>query len=179
MIFKELPLKGAFIIEFQNIIDERGFFVRVWDKKIFQEKGLNSNLVQCNISFNKKRATIRGMHYQEKPYEEAKLVQCTKGEVFEVMIDLRHSSETYRKWASVVLNEDDNKMLYTPEGFALGLQTLKDNTKLVYQMSQYYMPIYSKGIRWNDPSIGIKWPLEPTIMSKKDMEWKLLVPDKK
>lgn len=177
MIFKELPLKGAFIIEFQNIIDERGFFVRVWDKKIFQEKGLNSNLVQCNISFNKKSGTIRGMHYQEKPYEEAKLIRCTKGKVFQVMIDLRPSSKTCRKWTSVMLNEDDNKMLYTPEGFALGLQTLKDNTELFYQMSQYYMPTYTRGICWNDPVIGVRWPLEPTVISKKDLQWKYLVSD--
>jgi len=179
MMFNELSLKGAFIIEHENVVDERGFFARTWDKKIFEKKGLNSNIVQCNISFNKKRGTLRGMHYQEKPFEEAKLVRCTKGKVFEVMIDLRQSSGTFRKWTSVVLSEDDSRMLYTPEGFALGFQALKDKTELFYQMSQYFMPEYSKGIRWNDPIIGIRWPLDPIVISKKDSEWELLVPDKK
>ena len=128
MIFIETNLKGSFIIEPEKIEDERGFFARTWDKEIFEKRGLNPKLVQCNISFNKKKGTLRGMHYQIAPYEEAKLVRCTKGSVFEVMIDLRPKSETFKKWESVELNSENYKMLYVPEGFALGFQTLEDNT---------------------------------------------------
>lgn len=169
LIFTETKLSGAFIIDVEKISDERGFFARVWDKNIFEKNTLNINLVQCNISFNKKRGTVRGMHYQEHPYQEAKLIRCTKGSVYEVMIDLRKDSKTYRKWESVELHSDQHRMLYVPEGFALGFQTLEDDTELFYQMSQFYMPGFSRGIRWNDESFRIKWPLEVTVISKKDM----------
>lgn len=171
MNFIELELKGAYIIEPKKIEDERGFFARSWDKKIFEEKSLNSNLVQCNISFNKKKGTIRGMHYQEHPYQEAKLVRCTKGSVYEVMIDLRKSSKTFKQWESVELNSDEHRMLYVPEGFALGFQTLEDNTELFYQMSQPYMPEFSRGIRWDDDVFKISWPLKITVISKNDMSF--------
>lgn len=171
MIFTETKLKGSFIIELEKVEDERGFFARSWDKKIFEEHGLNSNLFQCNISFNKKKGTLRGLHYQISPYEEAKLVRCTKGKVFEVMIDLRPKSETFMNWHGLELTSENYKMLYVPEGFALGLQTLEDNTELFYQMSQIYMPDYSRGIRWDDAMFQIKWPLKPTIISKKDISY--------
>lgn len=174
MKFCELSLKGAFLIELEKIEDTRGFFVRSWDKEIFEKKGLNSNLFQCNISFNKKKGTVRGMHFQKSPYEEAKLIRCTKGSAFEVIIDIREDSESFHKWTFVEMSEERLEMLFVPEGFALGFQTLRDNTELFYQMSEYFHPESSGGIKWNDPKIGIKWPLECTVISKKDESFDLL-----
>ena len=168
MKITETKLKGSFIIEPEKLIDERGFFARTWDKKIFEELGLNPKIIQCNISFNKVKGTIRGMHYQVAPYEEAKLVRCTKGKALEVMVDLRSHSSTYKQWLGVELSDENYKMIYVPEGFALGFQVLEDNTELFYQMSQAYMPEFGRGIRWNDPTINISWPLKPTVMSEKD-----------
>ena len=168
MKFLETAIIDAYVIEIEEINDERGFFSRAWDKKIFEEKKLNSNLVQCNISFNKKKGTLRGLHYQEKPFEEAKLVRCTNGSVYEVIVDLRKNSPTYKKWYGVELSSKEHNMIYVPEGCALGFQTLEDNTELFYQMSQYYKPEFSKGIKWNDESFKISWPLEVTVISKKD-----------
>lgn len=169
MIFTETKLRGSFIIEPEKLEDERGFFARTWDQKKFEELGLNPKLVQCNISFNKKKGTLRGMHYQIAPYEEAKLLRCTKGRAFEVMIDLRPKSKTFMQWIDFELSAENYKMLYVPEGFALGTQTLEDNTELFYQMSQVYAPKYAHGIRWDDPAFKISWPLKPTIISKKDL----------
>lgn len=171
MIFTETKLGGAYIIEPEKIEDERGFFARTWDKDTFQKYKLNSKFVQCNISFNKKMGTIRGMHYQISPYEEAKLVRCTKGRAFEVMIDLRSESNTFKKWESVELSSENYKMLYVPEGFALGFQTLEDNTEFFYQMSQVYKSEYSRGIRWDDSVFKIPWPLNPTVISKRDLSF--------
>ena len=173
MIFTEVNLKGVYLIEIEKIEDERGFFARSWDQKKFEEYGLNSKLVQCNISFNKKKGTIRGMHYQELPYQEPKLVRCTKGRIFDVAIDLRKDSKTYKKWFSVELTEDNYKMFYIPEGFAHGFQTLEDNCEVFYQVSQHYIPAAEKGIRWDDPAFNIKWPLKPMNLSKKDLAWDL------
>jgi len=172
--FNELSLKGVFLIELDKMEDERGFFARTWDKKKFESNGLNPNVVQCNISFSKKKGTIRGMHYQKFPHQEAKLVRCTKGKVFEVLIDIREKSESFLRWIFVELSEDKYEMLYAPEGFALGFQTLKDNTELIYQMSEYFHPESASGIRWNDPKIGIKWPLECTVISEKDKLFDLI-----
>jgi len=174
MIFTETDLPGSFIIEPEKISDERGFFARTFDKKIFDEKNICSNFVQSNISFNQKKGTLRGLHFQEKPYTENKLVRCTQGKVFEVLVDLRTNSPTYKKWIDVILSSENHKIVYVPEGFALGFQTLEDNTELFYQMSQYYMPDYSKGIIWNDPSLKISWPLVPSVISKKDQTLPLL-----
>ncbi|AFS80013.1 dTDP-4-dehydrorhamnose 3,5-epimerase [Candidatus Nitrosopumilus koreensis AR1] len=171
MKFHELKIKGVFIVEIEKIEDERGFFARTWDKNEFLKNNLNPEIVQCNISFNSKKGTIRGMHYQESPYEEAKIVKCVKGKVFEVFIDLRKNSETFKKWGSVELSSEENFELYVPEGFALGFQTLEDNTELFYQMSQYYMPENANGIRWDDPMFNIKWPMTPSIISQKDKDW--------
>jgi len=171
VIFTEAKLKGAYIIELEKLEDERGFFARTWDQKQFEERGLNSKLVQCNISFNEKKGTLRGLHYQTSPYEEVKLVRCTRGSVFEVMIDLRKKSETYKQWIGYELSSQNYKTLYVPEGFALGHQTLEDNTELFYQMSQLYTPKYGRGIRWDDPAFNITWPLKPTIISKKDLSF--------
>ena len=169
-----MSLKGAYLIKLDKIEDERGFFARSWDKKIFEDKGLNINFCQLNISFNKKRGTIRGMHYQKAPHMEAKTIRCTKGKVYEVLVDIRNDSESFYKWTSVELSEDEYEILYVPEGFALGFQTLMDNTELFYQMSEYFHPESSGGIKWDDPKIGIKWPIECTIISKKDKNLDLL-----
>ena len=171
MIFTETKLKGAYIIEPEKIEDERGFFARTWDQKKFSELGLNSKIVQCNISFNKKKGTLRGLHYQIAPYEEAKLVRCTQGKVFQVMVDLRPDSKTLHQWIGFELSAKNHKMLYVPEGFALGLQTLENNCELFYQMSQIYMPECARGIRWDEPTLRISWPLKPTVISKKDLSY--------
>lgn len=171
MIFKETKLSGAFVIELEKIVDDRGFFARTWDNKEFEEHDLNTKLVQCNISFNKKKGTLRGMHYQIPPYEEAKLVCCIKGKIYDVIIDLRPHSKTYKNWLAVELAVDNNKMIFVPEGFAHGFQTLEDNTKVFYQMSQFYNQESSRGIRWNDESFDIKWPIKPSIISEKDLSY--------
>lgn len=173
MIFSETKLKGAYVIDLEKKEDERGFFARTWDKQEFNDHHLNSNLIQCSISHNKIRGTLRGMHYQFAPYEEAKVVTCTKGKIFDVIIDLRKNSDSYKEWIGIELNEKDYKMLYIPEGLAHGFQTLEDDTDVFYQISQVYMPKYSRGICWDDPLFDIKWPLKPTKMSKKDSEYEL------
>jgi len=169
MIFKKLDIQGVFQIELEKIEDNRGFFSRSWDKQKFEENGINSKLVQCNISFNKKRGTIRGLHFQKKPYEEAKFVRCVKGKVYEIFVDLRKKSETFLKWGGIELDSKKLTCLYVPEGFALGFQTLEDNTELLYQMSELYKPESSKGIIWNDEKLGIEWPLTISIISEKDL----------
>ena len=172
MIFKETKLKGAYIIEPERLEDTRGFFARAWCKKEFEAHGLNSGLVQCNISFNKKSYTLRGMHYQSPPYKETKLVRCTMGAIYDVIIDLRSESPTYKHWVGVKLTEENHRMLYVPENFAHGYQTLRDNTEVFYQVSQSYSPEFERGVRWNDPSFNIKWPeAEKSIISEKDHMW--------
>lgn len=172
MIFTETKLSGSFTVEPEKIEDQRGFFARSWDQEIFEKRGLNTRILQCNISFNKRKGTLRGMHFQISPYEEAKLIRCTKGRAFEVMIDLRPNSKTFKQWLGIELSEDNYKMLYVPEGFALGFQTLDDNTELFYQMSQTYMPEYARGIRWDDEDFRISWPMKPTVISEKDLSYK-------
>ena len=168
MKFFETELKGSYIIELEKLEDERGFFTRIWDKKKIQDKGLDSDLVQMSFSFTKKKGTLRGMHFQKKPFEEAKLVRCTRGKIFDVIIDLRPESNTYKKWIDVELKSDNFKMLYIPEGFAHGFQTLEDNTEVFYQMSNWFSPEHVRGIRWNDKEFDIKWPIKCSIISKKD-----------
>lgn len=172
MIFSETKLKGAYVIDLEKLDDKRGFFARTWDKKIFEEKGLNNNLVQCNISFNKYKGTIRGMHFQTPPYEEAKLVRCIRGSAFEVMVDLRSDSKTFNQWSGIEINSKNYRMLYAPEGFALGFQTLEDNTELFYQISQVYAPDYARGFRWDDPAFRILWPLKVSVISQRDLSFK-------
>lgn len=171
MIFRETRLKGAFIIEIEKREDERGFFARAWCKKEFEEHGLASNMVQSNIAFNKRSGTLRGLHYQGAPYGEVKLVRCTLGSLYDVMVDVRPGSATYRQWVGVELTSDNHKMVYIPEGFAHGYQTLEDNTEVTYQVSQFFSPDYEQGIRYDDPGIGIDWPLIEKIISDKDKGW--------
>lgn len=168
MIFTETKLNGAFIIDLEPIQDERGFFARTWCKNEFAAHGLNPNLVQCNTSFNKKKGTIRGMHYQSPPYEEAKLVRCTMGAVYDVIVDIRKESKTFLQWLACELTAQNRKMLYVPEGFAHGFQTLEDNTEVFYQMSEFYHPESAKTIKWDQPDIKIDWPLPISMISPKD-----------
>ena len=171
MIFTETRLKGAFIIQPEKLEDERGFFARTWCKREFETHGLNSNLVQCNISFNKKRGTLRGMHYQVAPHEEAKLVRCTMGGIYDVIIDLRPNSKTFKQWISVELTAENRKMIYIPEGFAHSLLTLDHNTEVFYQMSEPYAPECARGVRWNDPAFDIVWPAGVAVISEKDKHY--------
>jgi dTDP-4-dehydrorhamnose 3,5-epimerase len=159
------------IIEIEKQVDERGFFARTWDENKIKEKGLNSKIAQCSISFNLKKRTLRGMHFQKKPYQEAKIVSCTKGSIFDVIIDLRSNSKTYKEWFGIELNSNDHKSIFIPEGFAHGFQSLEDKTEVFYQISEFYKPSHSSGIRWNDPVFGIKWPLNNPIISGKDLVW--------
>lgn len=172
MVFIETKLKGAFIVELERIEDERGFFARSWCQKEFRAHGLNSNLMQCNISFNRKMGTLRGMHYQADPYQEVKLVRCTKGAIYDVIIDLRPSSTSFQQWLAVELTADNYQMLYIPQQFAHGFQTLTDNSEVFYQMSEFYYPTHARGIRWDDPTFNIEWPaVAERIVSSKDLQY--------
>ena len=171
MKFIETKLKGSFIIEIEKIEDERGFFARTWDQKKFKDIDLDSKLSQCSISFNKKAGTLRGMHYQLAPYQEIKLVRCTKGKIFDVIIDLRRNSKTFMKWFGIELSSQNYKILYIPEGFAHGFQTLEDNTEVFYQVSEDYMPKYARGKLYNDPIFNISWPIKFPIISERDQQW--------
>lgn len=171
MIFTETKLNGAFIVEPELLKDERGFFARTWCKREFYSQGLNPNLLQCNVSFNKHRGTLRGMHYQAAPHEEAKLVRCTIGSINDVIIDLRPESPTFKAWFSVELTAENRKMIYIPEGFGHGFITLQDNTEVFYQMSEFYAPECARGIRWNDPAFGIDWPEDVKVISERDNQY--------
>jgi dTDP-4-dehydrorhamnose 3,5-epimerase len=168
MKFIPTPLHGAYIIEPEKREDERGFFARTWCQQEFITHGLDPNLVQCNISFNKQRGTLRGMHFQLPPYAEAKLVRCTTGAIYDVIVDLRSNSTTFLQWTAVELTADNRQALYVPKGFAHGFQTLQDGTEVFYQMSDFYAPYYARGFRWNDPKFGIQWPEPVTMISERD-----------
>ena len=173
MIFTKTKLKDVRIIEIEKHEDERGFFARQWDSKLFDKEKLNSTIQQCNISLTREKGTIRGMHYQTKPFEEVKLVRCTSGKIYDVIIDLRKDSNTYKQWEGFELSEDNFKTLYIPEGFAHGIQSLENNSVIFYQVSQKYSQNHERGIRWNDPIFGISWPLLSPLVSKKDQMWEL------
>ena len=174
MIFTETKLKGVYVIAPELIEDERGFFARLWTPEEFEERGLNPRLVQANISYNHKKGTLRGMHFQVKPHEEAKLVRCTRGSLYDVALDIRPDSPTYLQWEAVELTEENRLMFYVPEGFAHGYQTLEDDTEVFYQMSELYHPESARGLRWDDPKLGIKWPLPVSIISQRDTQFELL-----
>ncbi|MDA8090753.1 MAG: dTDP-4-dehydrorhamnose 3,5-epimerase [Nitrospiraceae bacterium] len=179
MTFLKTKLKDAFIVEPDQLTDERGFFARSWCQREFEALGVNKKPVQSNISFNKKRGTLRGLHYQEDPFGEVKLVRCTMGGIYDVIIDLRPSSETYLQWISVELTEKNRRLLFVPEGFAHGFMTLRDNTEVFYQMSQYYMPEYARGVRWDDPLFELKWPMNISLISDKDARYPDFAPAEK
>ena len=171
MLFRETKLPGAFVIELQKHEDERGFFARSWCQKEFEAHGLNPRMVQCNVSFNRVKGTLRGMHYQVAPCAEAKLVRCTRGAIYDVIIDLRRESATYKQHVSEVLSSNNYKALFIPEGFAHGFQTLEDNSEVFYQMSSFYSFEHQRGLRYNDPAFGINWPAVATVISDRDTSY--------
>ena len=171
MIFTETRIKGAFIIDIERREDHRGFFARSWCQREFKSYGLNPALVQINVGFNKRKGTLRGMHFQLAPLEEVKVVRCNMGAVYDVIIDLRPDSSTHKQWTGVELTADNHRMLYIPEGCAHGYQTTMDNSEIYYQTSQFYAPEYAVGVRYNDPVFGINWPLEIEVISDADRSW--------
>jgi dTDP-4-dehydrorhamnose 3,5-epimerase len=168
MIFTETALKGAYIVEIEELGDERGFFARSFCRNEFAVHGLKVDVAQCNISFNRHKGTLRGMHFQIAPKAEAKLVRCTQGSIYDVVIDLRPGSATYCKWAGIELKADNRTALYIPEGFAHGFQTLEGNSEVFYLMFESFYPEYARGVRWDDPTFGIRWPIMNPIISDKD-----------
>ena len=168
MIFTELALKGVYLIEPDRREDERGFFARTFCAEEFSAHGLSPTVVQCNISFNRHRGTLRGLHFQAPPHSEARLVRCTRGNIYDVIVDLRPDSRTFKQWDAIELTADNRRMLYVPEGVAHGFQTLADDTEVLYQMSEFYHPECARGIRWDDPAFEIKWPVANPIISDKD-----------
>jgi dTDP-4-dehydrorhamnose 3,5-epimerase len=172
MIFKETKLDGAYIVEMEPIGDHRGFFARAWCTKEFQAHNLIAQFVQSNLTYSPKRGTLRGLHYQIAPHQEVKLVRCTRGATYDVIVDLRPDSPTHKQWLAVELTADNHKMIYIPAGFAHGYQILMDDTEVFYQVGQFYAPEYERGARWNDPAFGIEWPItSPLILSDKDKSW--------
>ncbi len=169
MIFTETKLKGAFIIDVKRQDDERGFFGRVWCKKEFEDHGLNADAVQSNVSYTKLAGTLRGMHYQTEPFTESKTVRCTSGSIYDVIIDLRPASPTYKQWVGVILTDKSFRMLFVPDGFAHGFITLEDNTAVHYVVTQYYTPGAEAGIRYDDEAFNIAWPMTPVLVSDKDL----------
>lgn len=168
MRFLETPLRGAYVIEIERREDERGYFARAWCQHEFEEHGLNPRLVQCNISYNRRAGTLRGMHYQVAPHQEAKLVRCTQGSVFDVIIDLRPASPTFKQHFGITLSAAAHNMLYIPEDFAHGFLTLQDDTEVFYQMSEFYAPDAARGLRWNDPAFAIELPAPVQVISERD-----------
>lgn len=171
MIFTETALRGAFVIQPERIDDERGFFARTFDHAEFAKRGLQSMFVQSSISFNAKRGTLRGMHYQVAPCEEVKLIRCTQGAIYDVIIDLRPGSPSFGQHVAVVLSAESRALLYVPQQFAHGFQTLADNTEIFYQMTAVYSPDSARGIRWNDPAFAISWPAAERTISARDRDY--------
>jgi len=172
MIFTETELKDAFIIDIEKREDERGFFARAWCQMELEAHGLSSHWVQANLAFSKRKGTLRGLHYQIVPYEEAKLMRCIRGAIYDVIIDLRPESPTYKQWLGVELTADNHRMLYVPEGFAHGYQSLVDDTEAFYPVSQFHTPGSERGVRWDDPAFAIEWPVTKNlILSDKDKSW--------
>jgi dTDP-4-dehydrorhamnose 3,5-epimerase len=168
MIFTETPLKGAYTIDLEKRGDDRGFFARFFCVNEFEKLGLDNKIVQINNSTSKDKGTLRGIHYQLAPKAETKIIRCLKGSFYDVIVDLRKESDTFLKWFGVELNEDNRTMLYVPKGFAHSFITLTDNSEAFYLVTEFYAPQYERGLRWNDPAINIKWPIQPVIISEKD-----------
>ena len=177
MQFTPTILPGAYILDVERRIDPRGFFGRTWCVDEFTSHGLNPRVVQCNVSYNAKRGTLRGMHFQTDPFGEAKLVRCTMGAIYDVIVDLRPDSPTYLQHTGVELSAQNRRALYIPEGLAHGFQTLTDDAEVFYQMSEYYHAECASGVRWDDPAFGIVWPLSDPILSEKDREFPNYLPN--
>src|SRR5262249_17486140 len=165
-----------YIVDLQLLGDDRGFFARTWCQREFSEHGLDASLVQCSLSYSAQKGTLRGLHYQEPPFAETKLVRCTHGAIYDVIVDLRRESETFLQWIGVELTAQNRRGLVVPERFAHGFQTLRDDTEVFYQMSEFHAPDAARGIRWNDPLLGISWPVEVTSISPKDRGFRDLSP---
>ncbi len=174
MIFTESALAGAFVIELERIEDDRGFFARSFCAEEFAAHGLPAVMPQCSVSFNARRATLRGLHFQADPHAEDKLVRCTAGAIFDVIVDLRRDSPDRGRWLGIELTADNRRSLFVPRGFAHGFITLTDGSEVLYMMSVPYVPGFARGLRWNDPAIGIDWPLEPAHMTERDAAYPLL-----
>jgi dTDP-4-dehydrorhamnose 3,5-epimerase len=174
MIFRETGLAGAYLIDLERHVDDRGFFARAWCRDEFAAHGLAMDIVQSNVSFSPVAGTLRGLHYQRPPHWEAKLVQCVRGAIYDVIVDLRPESRTYRRWFAVELTADARQMLYVPERFAHGFQTLKPDTEVSYMMSAAYVPEAGCGIRYDDPELGIEWPLPVSRIGARDRSWPTL-----
>jgi dTDP-4-dehydrorhamnose 3,5-epimerase len=174
MIFTETCLKGAFVIDLERLEDQRGFFARSWCEREFAGHHLETKWVQANISYNKKKGTLRGMHFQVSPHEEEKLVRCIRGKLFDVIVDFRQGSDTFKKWFGVELSAENRRMIYIPKGFAHGFVTMDDDTEVFYLMSEFYAPGYGRGIRWDDPAIGIIWPEKITVISDQDKNYSII-----
>jgi dTDP-4-dehydrorhamnose 3,5-epimerase len=168
MHFRDTPLAGAYLIEPEPIHDERGFFARTWSRDEFRERGLVTDLAQCSVSFNHLSGTLRGMHFQVEPHAETKLVRCTAGAIYDVIIDLRPDSPTYCQWYAAELSAANRHMLYIPVGFAHGFITLVDASEVFYQISANYAPAFARGVRWDDPTFGIRWPMPPRVIAERD-----------
>src|SRR4030081_3266971 len=174
MIFTESPLPGAFLIDLERNSDERGFFARAYCAQEFAAKGLGTELNQCSVSYNTRKGTLRGMHYQAAPHEEHKLVRCTAGAIFDVIVDMRTVSPTYRRWFGTDLTVDNRRSLFIPPGFAHGFVSLTDDAEVYYMISVAHAPSFSRGLRWNDPAFAIEWPLAPVVISARDAGYPLL-----
>ncbi len=174
MKFLPTPLAGAFVVELEPLEDERGFFARSFCQEEFRKQGLKPAIAQCNVSWNRKRGTLRGLHYQAAPHEEAKVVRCTRGAIWDVIVDLREGSPTRLRWHAQELSADNRLAFYVPEGFAHGFQTLADDSEVHYQMSETYHPDLARGVRWDDPLLKVKWPLPAPILSERDQSYALL-----
>ena len=168
MRLEQLPLAGAFIVSPERHCDARGWFARTFCRDEFAAHGLTGDFVQCSASFNARRGTLRGMHFQRAPHEETKLVRCTRGAVFDVLLDLRPGSATLCRWHAVELNDQDGVAVYVPAGLAHGFQSLTDTTEVFYQITERYVPEASCGVRWDDPAFAIDWPIRPPILSERD-----------
>jgi dTDP-4-dehydrorhamnose 3,5-epimerase len=169
MRFTPTPLRGAFIIEPEKHEDNRGFFARMWCQRELAEHAIDCQIVQANISGNKRKGTLRGMHYQAAPFAEAKFLRCTRGSAFAAIVDMRSQSSTFLQHITVILSSENYVTLYVPKGFANGFQTLEDDTEILYQMSEYFSPEHSRGIRWSDPVLNIAWPADERIISDRDL----------
>jgi dTDP-4-dehydrorhamnose 3,5-epimerase len=169
--FVPTTLAGAYVIEQERHADERGFFARTWCAQEFREHGLEPSLAQCSVSFNHRRGTLRGLHYQVPPFAEAKLVRCTRGALYDVAVDLRPDSPSFRRWVGVELTEDDGRALYIPRGLAHGFYALADGTEVFYQISTPYEPAAARGVRWNDPFHGVEWPGPVEVIAPRDRDY--------
>lgn len=171
MIFKDTPISDAYIIEPEKISDHRGFFARIWCQDKLRKMGLKSELAQSNVGFSYQKGTLRGLHFQESPHAEVKIVRCSRGAIFDVIVDLRPESPSYKHWFGVELSDENCKMIYVPEGVAQGYITLADNTEIYYHTTEFYHPESASGVRFDDSEFGIVWPIEIAAISQQDREW--------